>query len=242
MHGNIAILSDIHGNAHALRAVLADMDKQGLENRICLGDVVGYGGRPADCIDILQEKKIPCLQGNHDCMVAFNLGLEGVSLPTRMSIEWTQRTLSKEHVAWLSQLPYTLDGTDWEAVHATLHHPQEWDYILTPELAAMHFQHQIRPVCFIGHTHRPLLWIEGGDRPLAGTGTEPLSPTRRCVVNVGSVGQPRDRDPHACYAIYRRAEQQVTWRRVTYDIAAAQQAITDAGLPSAFANRLELGK
>lgn len=242
MHGNLAILSDIHGNAHALHAVLADMDAQGLRDRVCLGDVVGYGARPAECIELLLKHQIPCLQGNHDCMVAFNRGLEGVSLPTRMSIDWTQRTLSKDHIAWLSHLPFTLDGTDWEAVHATLHHPQEWDYILTPELAAAHFPHQIRPVCFIGHTHRPLMWREGVERPLAGTGREAIPSDRRCVVNVGSVGQPRDRDPRACYAVYHRATQEISWHRVEYDIAGAQKAIVEAGLPTPFAQRLELGK
>ncbi|MDP1586827.1 MAG: metallophosphoesterase family protein, partial [Prosthecobacter sp.] len=120
--------------------------------------------------------------------------------------------------------------------------PAFWPYVLIAEMAALHFAHQTRPVCFIGHTHRPAFWVEGDSLGVDITSIEALKPSRKCLVNVGAVGQPRDRDERACYVIYRRDSQDILWRRVSYDIAGAQQAIIQAGLPAYFAQRLELGK
>jgi diadenosine tetraphosphatase ApaH/serine/threonine PP2A family protein phosphatase len=242
MNNSVAILSDIHGNAHALRAVLQDMANHGINERVCLGDVVGYGGSPGDCIDLLMEHGIPCVQGNHDAMVSTGSGLEGVKDATRQSIEWTRGVLSPEQKAWLAALPLAIQAADYEAVHATLHGPAGWAYVLIAEAAALSFPHQTRPVCFIGHTHSPAFWVEGDEFGVDITSIEALKPNRKCLVNVGAVGQPRDRDERACYAIYRRDTQDILWRRVPYDIVGAQQAITQAGLPAYFAQRLELGR
>jgi diadenosine tetraphosphatase ApaH/serine/threonine PP2A family protein phosphatase len=242
MNNSVAILSDIHGNAHALRAVLQDMANHGINERVCLGDVVGYGGSPGDCIDLLMEHGIPCVQGNHDAMVSTGSGLEGVKDATRQSIEWTRGVLSPEQKAWLAALPLTMQAADYEAVHATLHDPADWAYVLIAEAAALSFPHQTRAVCFIGHTHRPAFWVEGDALGVDITSIETLKPSRKCLVNVGAVGQPRDRDERACYAIYRRDTQDILWRRVPYDVAGAQQAIIQAGLPAYFAQRLELGR
>ena len=242
MNKSVAILSDIHGNAHALRAVLQDMADHGINERVCLGDVVGYGGSPGDCIDLLMEHGIPCVRGNHDAMVTTGSGLDGVKDATRSSIEWTRSVLSPEQMGWLAALPLTMQAEDYEAVHASLHFPAFWPYVLIAEMAALHFAHQTRPVCFIGHTHRPAFWVEGDSLGVDITSIEALKPNRKCLVNVGAVGQPRDRDERACYAIYRRDSQDILWRRMSYDIAGAQQAIIQAGLPAYFAQRLELGK
>jgi diadenosine tetraphosphatase ApaH/serine/threonine PP2A family protein phosphatase len=242
MNNSVAIFSDIHGNAHALRAVLKDMADHGINERVCLGDVVGYGGSPGDCIDLLMEHGIPCVQGNHDAMVSTGAGLDGVKDATRQSIEWTRGVLSPEQKAWLAALPLAIQAADYEAVHATLHGPAGWAYVLIAEAAALSFPHQTRPVCFIGHTHSPAFWVEGDEFGVDITSIEALKPNRKCLVNVGAVGQPRDRDERACYAIYRRDTQDILWRRVPYDIVGAQQAITQAGLPAYFAQRLELGR
>ena len=242
MNNSVAIFSDIHGNAHALRAVLKDMADHGINERVCLGDVVGYGGSPGDCIDLLMEHGIPCVQGNHDAMVSTGAGLDGVKDATRQSIEWTRGVLSPEQKAWLAALPLAIQAADYEAVNATLHGPAGWAYVLIAEAAALSFPHQTRPVCFIGHTHSPAFWVEGDEFGVDITSIEALKPNRKCLVNVGAVGQPRDRDERACYAIYRRDTQDILWRRVPYDIVGAQQAITQAGLPAYFAQRLELGR
>jgi diadenosine tetraphosphatase ApaH/serine/threonine PP2A family protein phosphatase len=242
MNGNVAFLSDIHGNVHALHAVLEDMEAQGISERVCLGDVVGYGGSPGECIDLLMEHGIPCVRGNHDAMVITGAGLDGVKDATRQSIEWTRGVLTPEQKDWLAALPMTMQAEDYEAVHASLHHPGEWTYVLRADAAALSFPHQTRPVCFIGHTHSPAFWTEGDELGVDITAIETLKPNRKCLVNVGAVGQPRDRDERACYAIYRRKEQDILWRRVSYDIAGAQQAIIRAGMPAYFAQRLELGR
>jgi len=242
MSSNVAFLSDIHGNVHALRAVLQDMGEQGINERVCLGDVVGYGGSPGECVDLLMQHGIPCVQGNHDAMVATGEIPDDLKPATRQSIEWTRNVLTPSQIDWLTALPMTLRAEDFEAVHAALHHPGEWPYVLIAEMAALSFPHQTRPVCFIGHTHRPAFWVEGEAQGVDITSIEALRPTRKCLVNVGAVGQPRDRDERACYTIYRRDTQDILWRRVSYDISGAQQAIMQAGMPAYFAQRLELGR
>ncbi|WP_395715801.1 metallophosphoesterase family protein [Prosthecobacter sp.] len=242
MNNSVAIISDIHGNTHALRAVLQDIANQGISKLVCLGDVVGYGGSPGECVDLLREQGIPCVRGNHDAMVSTGSGLDDVNDATRQSIEWTRDQLSEDQIGWLAALPMMMQGEDYEAVHACLHHPDEWGYVLRADAAALSFRHQTRPVCFIGHTHRPAFWVEGDEFGVDITAIEALKPTRKCLVNVGAVGQPRDRDERACYAIYRRDTQDILWRRVSYDVAGAQQAIIQAGLPAYFAQRLELGR
>ena len=114
--------------------------------------------------------------------------------------------------------------------------------MLTASDTALHFPHQSRPVCLIGHTHQPAFWVEGEDRKRDITSIESIVPTRKQLINVGSIGQPRDKDPRACYLLYRPDQQDVYWRRVNYDIASAQRAIIAASLPPKFAERLELGK
>jgi len=243
MSSAIAFLSDIHGNLPALQAVLTDIAEQGVSEIICLGDVVGYGGQPAECVDLLCERGIPTLKGNHDSMVA-----DGKSMADRggammaMMWDWTERALSFTQRQWLHELPMSLERADFQAVHATLRHPEDWGYVLTGADADLHFAYQSKPLCFIGHTHRPAFWVagEGDERNI--TSLESFDLARKQLVNVGSVGQPRDGDENACYLLYRPEQQDVWWRRVPYDIKAAQEAIEDAGLPVKFADRLRFGK
>jgi predicted phosphodiesterase len=237
MSGNVAIISDIHGNLHALRAVLADMEEQGVTERVCLGDVIGYGANPRECIELVREHGFECLKGNHDEMVAWDGDLERVSAATREASLWTRKCLSAQERGWLADLPMTMHGSDYEAVHATLHHPSDWPYVLMADMAALSFQHQTKPLCFIGHTHRPALWVEGEPLGVDITSIENVRPHRRQLVNVGS-----DRDERACYAVYRREQQDIWWRRVTYDVEGAQRAIIEAGLPPYLAQRLALGR
>jgi diadenosine tetraphosphatase ApaH/serine/threonine PP2A family protein phosphatase len=120
--------------------------------------------------------------------------------------------------------------------------PDSRRYVLTTDEAVLHFQKQRKPVCFIGHSHIPRLWVEGAERPIEPLGCEDMRQGKRHIVNVGSVGQPRDREPEACYVIYSRERQVFRFRCVSYDVAGAQQAIIAAGLPAYYAQRLELGR
>ena len=235
----IAFISDIHANLPALRAVLADIAGQGITQIYCLGDVVGYGGNPVECVDRMREAGIPCLKGNHDAVVAH--GNEAGGHMKKMW-DWTEQQLNFDQRSWLAELPMTFDLPEFQAVHARLPMPEEWGYVLTASHAALHFAYQTNPLCFIGHTHSPAFWIEGKDREHEITSIELVSLDRKQLINVGSVGQPRDGDYRACYVIYRPDEHEVSWRRVDYDVKAAQNAIEDAGLPLAFAERLSRGK
>lgn len=139
-------------------------------------------------------------------------------------------------------MPLTWQGGECEAVHAAWPHPEDWNYILDVAAAARHFAHQHQPVCFIGHSHHPAMFVEGEDRALDLTSLESIRTGRKQVINVGSVGQPRDKDLRASYLIYRRDKQDVWWRKVDYDVQAAQSAIVTVGLPGRFAQRLTIGK
>lgn len=239
----IAFISDIHGNLPALQAVLADISGQGVSEIICLGDVVGYGGQPAACLELLRERQICTLQGNHDAYVSNEALLKEAGDGFMGSMwQWTRNSLSLEQLQWLASLPLTLERPDFQAVHATLRHPEDWEYVLSVWDAEVHFAYQTKPLCFIGHTHRPACWLAGKDSANEITSIEPLSKTEKQLINVGSVGQPRDGDNRACYLLYRPDDGDVWWRRVTYDIAASQHAIMDAGLPIKFADRLRFGK
>jgi diadenosine tetraphosphatase ApaH/serine/threonine PP2A family protein phosphatase len=243
MSESIAILSDVHANLPALEAVLADIESQGIRELLCLGDVVGYGAQPAECIELLRAKDfVTILRGNHDAYAACEVDPPNVSPETLEGIRWTRARLSPEHRDWLGALPLTWQGQDYEAVHASLHRPDEWGYVLEPAAATQHFAHQLKPLCFIGHSHQPKMLVEGEDRALDITSLESIRQDRKQIINVGSVGQPRDKDERACYLIYRRDRLDVWWRRVAYDVSAAQSAIVAAGLPMKFAQRLSHGK
>lgn len=239
MNSDIAVISDVHGNLQALEAVVADIREQGISQCICLGDTVGYGGNPSECIDLVRDFCSYTLLGNHDEYTLTGKGLEDVSDEVRQVIQWTREQLNEDRLSWLRSLPIHHDGGDFEAVHSALHHTDDWPYVLQSGDAAQHFKHQVKPVCFIGHSHQPKFWVEGEGRALHTTSLESLRPDRKQIINVGSVGQPRDRDERACYLIFRRSQQDVWWRRVSYDIASAQHAIISAGLPAKFAARLE---
>jgi predicted phosphodiesterase len=242
MNDPVAIISDIHGNLPALQAVIADIEQQGIQERVCLGDIVGYGAQPSECIELLLAKNFQVLiQGNHDAYVAAEEDPEGPSEEVKQTIRWTRRVLSAEQRAWLGSLPLTWQA-DYEGVHASLHQPEKWGYVLEPSAAALHFAHQLKLLCFIGHSHQPKMFVEGEDQALDITSLESVRKGSKQVVNVGSVGQPRDKDERACYVVYRRAEQDVWWRRIPYDIVSAQQAIANAGLPGKYAHRLSFGK
>lgn len=241
MPSPIAFISDIHANLPALKAVLADIAEQGISEIICLGDVVGYGGQPAECVELLRERGIATLKGNHDAVVADGPMEDRGRGYMRIMWDWTEQALSFDQRCWLAELPLTLERPGFQAVHATLRHPGDWSYVLTASHANLHFTYQTAPLCFIGHTHRPALWVAGEDAAHDITSPVSLDSRVRQICNVGSVGQPRDGDPRACYLMYEASQQTVMWRRVSYDISAAQNAIEDAGLPLLFAERLSKG-
>ncbi len=237
-----AIIADIHANLEALNVVLEDSRAQGCTHTACLGDVVGYGANPKECLDIIRGMNIPCVKGNHDEMCSVDADLEGFNPHAAEAVHWTRQQLDEEDCQWLRDLKYIRLVTSFSIVHATLDVPQKWGYVFDKLAAAASFTYQNTPVCFFGHTHVPVAFVR--DSVVRG-GTYSkfkVEAGKKYFVNVGSVGQSRDGVAKATYVIYDIAEQTIELRRLDYDIATAQAKIRAAGLPERLAERLAQGK
>lgn len=252
----IGIFSDIHANLEAFESVLNDMRRERLEGYIFLGDLVGYGASPRECIELLRQlsRQAPMLAiaGNHDYAVAGLTPYENYAAHARLSIDWTIRQLNADENAFLSALPLVADPGQYFqeggrpvsfcVVHANLVYPQGWGYIWDIDDAFLTFQLLMQKVCFIGHSHKPIVFTQGENVDWFLSEEIRLENELKYIVNVGSVGQPRDGNPEACYAVYDTLAGYVRLRRVAYDVAGAQKKILAAGLPGMLANRLALGK
>lgn len=237
-----AIFGDIHANLHALQAVLADAQEQSCTHHACMGDIVGYNAYPKECLDIIRELDCPVVKGNHDELASLDSPIEGLNPLAELSLKWTRSQLPDEDREWLRHLRMQRQVRDFTIVHATLDTPQNWAYIMTQLDAAASFSYQHTNLCFIGHTHTPKAYVRD-----EGVRTEPLDvlailKKNKYLINVGSVGQSRDGDSRAAYCIYDTYSNEVTLRRVPYDISAAQKGIIEAGLPSKLATRLVTGR
>ena len=238
-----AILGDIHANLEALQAVLEDCRAHGVTDYLCTGDVVGYNACPHECLQIVREMGCPVVMGNHDHYVSSAQDLSDFNPHAAAVIEWTRSQLSDEEISYLAALPFSQVKTGVTLVHATLDNPSAFGYVFDHLQAEAHFVHQVTPLCFHGHTHCPMIYekqlgavyrIDAQDFKM------PIG--RKYFINVGSVGQPRDGDPRAAYVLYSPADRMVSFRRVEYDIAAAQSRILAAGLPERLAERLAFGQ
>jgi diadenosine tetraphosphatase ApaH/serine/threonine PP2A family protein phosphatase len=237
-----AILSDVHGNLEALRAVLADAATRA-DGILCLGDSIGYGADPGACVEILDRRACAIVAGNHEYGVAGLLDLAWFNGWARAAAEWTRERLDDDHRAWLGSLPLTSHVGDATLVHASPEAPDEWDYLVRPEDGWSAFAHFETRWCFVGHSHVPGMWSLGSSGPEFEPRPVAVSADagRRYIVNVGSVGQPRDRDPRAAYGIWDVDAARVELRRVIYDVQAARDKIVAAGLPHFLADRLAAG-
>lgn len=238
-----AIISDIHGNLPALHAVLESLDRLGAERVVCLGDVVGYGAQPAECLRLIRERCASVILGNHDAAVADRTSIECFNSAARAAVLWTRRALSAEDIAWLAALPYEDSPGAYRTVHATPDDPAAWSYLMSDDHAEELFGFFSGPLLFYGHTHYPMLFEQSGSA-VACLGAEDYTPREgvRCIINPGSVGQPRDGDPRASFGLLDDSSGRFTLQRVEYDIPAAQGAILDAGLPAVLAERLARGR
>jgi diadenosine tetraphosphatase ApaH/serine/threonine PP2A family protein phosphatase len=244
-----AVLSDVHGNLEALSTVLADAASEGALGILCLGDAVGYGADPAPCIELLGERSTRMVAGNHEHGALGLLDVRWFNSAARAAALWTRDRLGADHRSFLSGLPLATTHGEATCVHASPRRPEEWDYLLSAEDGFQAFGDFATRLCFVGHSHRPGVWSLGSSGPayedLAGPAFHdrriPFHDGRRYIINVGSVGQPRDRDPRAAYVLWDEDERSVTLRRVTYDHKAAAAKILRAGLPRALADRLAHG-
>lgn len=236
------IISDIHSNLEALEAVLDDARRQHIDSFICLGDIVGYGANPNECIQRVRELTEQVVVGNHDHAAVGLTDVSYFNLHAKQAVLWTAQVLSSEHSDYLSKLPFTLHVADLLFVHATPSEPPAWNYLFSLQMALAEFDVFDDRCCFIGHSHQPVIFSQkDGDLTWRGE-TLVCSPGNRYIVNVGSVGQPRDGDSRACYAIFDDRGKQLQLRRVAYDVQMAQRKILQAGLPPILAIRLARGE
>ena len=240
----IAILGDIHANIDALNVVLDDCRAQGVEEYLCTGDVVGYNACPRECLEIVRGLGCPVMMGNHDYYVCTEaLNLDDFNPHAAMVVRWTRDQLSADQLQWLRDLPFTLTTKGMTLVHSTMDRPENFGYVFDNLQAAANFMNQKTLVCFHGHTHCPMIYEKSmSDVYRIDPQDFKLQPGRKYFINVGSVGQPRDGDPRATYVIYDSAAKTVAYRRLVYDVAAAQARIREAGLPERLAARLAVGQ
>jgi len=239
------IFGDVHANLAAFQAVLGALRNAGCDQLLCTGDIVGYGPSPVECLHLIREQNIPCVFGNHDEYVTalFGPGLEKLGSDVKASIQWSQNQLAMDDLKWLAQLPRHLEYDTFSVIHGALG-PNPWMYIVNRDNLQDHFTHQKKPLTFNGHTHLPLLGFqrEGMPAEMDFLRTTTLPAANRILINSGSVGQPRDRDPRAACCIYDTDKNSVHPLRVPYDIAATQALIRAANLPERYALRLAEGK
>lgn len=237
-----AIFGDIHANLHALHAVLSDAREQLCTHFVCMGDVVGYNAFPKQCIEIVRKLECPVVKGNHDEQASMMGDQEGFNPLAEEAMNWTRDQLSPADKEWLRSLRMQRQVRDFTIVHATLDTPHKWGYVFNQLDAAASFSYQHTNVCFIGHTHTPKAYVRDGSVRTIPLDRLVLQPGKRYLINVGSVGQPRDSDWRSAYCTYDTNTNEVQLRRIEYDLAGAQQAILDAGLPRKLAERLAVGK
>jgi predicted phosphodiesterase len=241
------VISDIHANLTALETVLADAGQLGQDYDFvwCLGDVVGYGPDPNECIDRLRSLPHLCIAGNHDWAALGRLDIRTFNADARKAVGWTRETLTDENLAFLEALPITFVLGDFTLAHGSPREPV-WEYILDPLIAALNFSYYQTPYCLVGHTHTPVIFKMAGERGEC----DAVAPDynmrvrlngSRQIINPGSVGQPRDSDPRAAYAILDADNMTWEYRRIPYDYKLVQQRMERSDMPERLINRLEHG-
>jgi len=242
-----AIISDIHANLDALEAVLLDIERWPCRGILCLGDIVGYGPEPAACVQRVMDVCAVSVLGNHEAMLLLSdqFSLEELREAVGEPIALAARQMSRAQMDWVRNLPISADLDPMMLVHAALHEPGNFPYLDCVEEVEKHFAIQTTFVSFQGHTHSPVTWEERAGEIICYKHTQKpirLDEGNRYAVNVGSVGQPRDEDPRACYVLYDYRNRILRHRRVEYDVGKAAKRFKKAGLPPHNAERLKIGQ
>jgi diadenosine tetraphosphatase ApaH/serine/threonine PP2A family protein phosphatase len=240
-----ALIADIHANLTAFTAVLDDIEHRGgVEEFWCLGDIVGYGPDPNQCIELLRKQKHICVVGNHDLAAIGKLSLADFNPDAASACRWTAQQLSPDDIEYLGGLPQVIERDDFTLVHGSPREPI-WEYLVSAGSARESFAHFKTQFCLVGHSHFPLIFRQDEDGncsfiPWAATIGQVLGKSRM-IINPGGIGQPRDSDPRASYAIYDSESKVVRLYRVPYDINATQVRMTRHNLPMRLVVRLEHG-
>jgi len=241
----IAIISDIHSNIEALDAVLAACNAAQISEIVCLGDIVGYGASPNECVKRIRETCLLTLMGNHDAAAINLLITENFNANAKIAIDWTTGQLTPAMHSYLRSLPFKKICHDTTLVHASPFEPHLWHYITGTENAGIQFKNFTTTFCFIGHTHIPGIIAKIPSQRVHIITNDTLMwstmPNARFLINVGSVGQPRDHDSRACFGVLDTDKQMFELHRVPYDIVKAQTKMRKAHFPDALIQRLSKG-
>lgn len=237
-----AVLGDVHANLPALRSVRKDMEEMQVDKVLSVGDVVGYGASPGPCLDIMEELGVVGVAGNHDWAVLGKVNVEYFNSDARDAVNWTCDQITGHQRERLDAMPLQREVDGITLVHSNPFAPDYFDYIQTHYDVQLAFDNLRTHVGFVGHSHVPVMFANSVPVSCFLVPDYEVREDTRIVVNVGSVGQPRDLDPRACYAIYDKEQQTITMRRVDYDYHSAGELIREAGLPPTNAARLELGR
>lgn len=241
-----AFISDIHANLEALEAVFEDIEGQNIDEVICLGDIVGYGANPNECSDLISSRCPITLLGNHDAAAVDQLSTQHFNIHAKIAIEWTSQNLKKDTKLFLSSLPFKATKPLMTLVHATPYEPNMWYYITSLEEAAFNFQFFDTQLCLVGHTHIPIIIVLDKNKELYVHQDTSIhlndAQESRLLINVGSVGQPRDRNPKSCYSIFDSDTGVFCYRRVAYNIEKTQAKMKKIKMPEFLISRLEDGR
>lgn len=237
-----ALFSDIHGNLEAFESVLKDIDTIGVDEYLCLGDIVGYGANPEDCVQMVKDSGALTVVGNHDHAAIGRLDISLFNQYARDAVVWTSNHLSESSAEYLSKLSFVEHLTDFVMVHGSLQAPEAFNYVQTVREAQYTFRLMDKNICFCAHSHVPLAFFDTDPMTYSLDEMIYLESDVKTIVNIGSVGQPRDERPEASYAIFDSDKNEIEIRRVEYDIGRAADKIKEAGLPEALSRRLWMGK
>jgi len=242
-----AIISDIHSNLEALQAVLKKIEAEKVDKILCLGDIVGYGPNPGECLELVDQYCEIILTGNHDFACIENSELFYFNKYATQAIEWTLTVLSDEELQYLAGLPLDEKIENYYLVHSNAYDPRSWDYILSLDEAIYNFSKFNEKICFIGHSHHPIIYIEYSENNILKYNLKTINKihieeNKRYIINVGSVGQPRDGNPDAAFGIVDTANQVYELKRVNYDISSTYKKMISVDLPQFLADRILMGR
>ncbi|MCD6578091.1 metallophosphoesterase family protein [bacterium] len=241
----IVIISDVHGNLPALEIVIDDINENfsNVDLKVNLGDIVGYGAFPNECIEIIKNEFDISIMGNHDYATCDLMKYDFFNPFAKEAIDFTKQNISEKSRKFLCDLPLKYETDNIIFVHASPVFPDNWSYILTKDAAKVVFLLLEKDFAFIGHSHYPTVFVQK-DKEIITKYSENIifKKGEKAIINVGSVGQPRDRDSRACYTVFDTEKNELIYRRLEYDISKAKEAIITSGLPEYLANRLDRGK
>jgi predicted phosphodiesterase len=236
--------SDVHSNEEALKIVIRDFQAEKLDQVFFLGDAVGYGPNPNESLTLINEISEKCLMGNHDYAALGLIETNVFNLYAQESMNWTLKSLTEKSLEIMSNFLLDFRFENFHLVHSTPNDPTAWDYILDLDEGEKNFAHFNRQICLIGHSHVPSLIKKYKDRHCTVhlENSVYIEEGFRYIINVGSVGQPRDGINQSCYLIYDSVERKATLKRIPYNVKKTQQKMKKAGLPQYLIERIAIGR